>query len=331
MKTSAVTTDPLLPADMADITAWPVSLRITVVVVITGIFILTGYQLLVADNHKTLGRLQQQAETLQQQSQQYRNAPLQPEILKKQQMALQQQLAALQQLLPEPEILPQVQQAVMESAYAAGLIFVSLNWLTAVEYPLYQERSFRLVMRGNYLQFSHFVRSIAQLPYLVSLDDFSVTAEPDKPAEFSVVARTWLYHADKYAVAEDSNTGTFMLTAPVMADVGRDPLKSGLEDSAAHTGASCQAVSLAREKSALEYYPLDRLIFRGYLRRSKHYRALIEDPEKILHQAEVTHYAGVFHGRIIEIAPEFVAVAEMIPDDTGCSYEQIRQLRLVSL
>jgi type IV pilus assembly protein PilP len=87
-------------------------------------------------------------------------------------------------------------------------------------------------------------------------------------------------------------------------------------------GGGINGPDLNRPKEALEAYPLDSLRMVGTLSQGGVQWALIKDKSGTLHHVKVSNYIGQNYGRVTKITEDKVYITEMLPDNTGGSWQE---------
>lgn len=101
--------------------------------------------------------------------------------------------------------------------------------------------------------------------------------------------------------------------------------------------AQLQAISAvkpdeARAKEFLEQYTFDSLAMVGSVDRGGESWALIKDPEGGIHRVQVGNFLGRNHGKIVEMAGNYLAVVEIVSDGTSDGWvERPRTIELSGL
>lgn len=72
-----------------------------------------------------------------------------------------------------------------------------------------------------------------------------------------------------------------------------------------------------RQKEPLEYFPLDGLRMVGTIDAGSKRWALIRTAEPQVYRVQVGNYAGLNHGRIVEIADDEVTLIELVRSGSG--------------
>jgi type IV pilus assembly protein PilP len=98
--------------------------------------------------------------------------------------------------------------------------------------------------------------------------------------------------------------------------------------------AQLQAISAIRPddnraKEFLEQFTFDSLSMVGTLERGEANWTLVKDPEGGVHRVAAGNYLGRHHGKLVEMAPTYVAVVEIVSDGTEDGWvERPRTIKL---
>ena len=107
---------------------------------------------------------------------------------------LEIQLATMLKKLPAGHETPGLLDDITFVATHSGLKIVSITWGDEQEKEFYTELPLDIDVEGRYHEFGRFVSEIANLPRIVSLHDFGITAiEKSKELKLKIVAKTYRY------------------------------------------------------------------------------------------------------------------------------------------
>lgn len=113
------------------------------------------------------------------------------------------------------------------------------------------------------------------------------------------------------------------------SDSQRDPFKPSFTASKVaptKAGESTGGPDMSRERSQLEYFPIDTLRYIGNLRQGKVSWGLIKTPDGEIVRVKLGDYMGQDYGRVTVVNSDKIELLELIPDGIG-GWEQ----RTVSL
>ncbi len=90
------------------------------------------------------------------------------------------------------------------------------------------------------------------------------------------------------------------------------------------------AIDPDRPREPLEQFQRDSLRFVGTLGRGDVRHAMIQDPEQQIHLVTTGNYMGRSSGRVVEISPERIVLAEKVRDRHGDVVERRAEINLQS-
>ena len=106
------------------------------------------------------------------------------------------QLASMLKKLPAGHETPGLLDDITFVATAAGLSIASITWSDEIEKEFYTELPLDINVEGDYHQFGKFVASVADLPRIVSLHDFTISTIKTGGLQLKIVAKTYRYKED---------------------------------------------------------------------------------------------------------------------------------------
>jgi len=106
------------------------------------------------------------------------------------------QLATMLKKLPAGHETPGLLDDITFVATAAGLSIASITWSDEIEKEFYTELPLDINVEGDYHQFGKFVASVADLPRIVSLHDFTISTIKTGGLQLKIVAKTYRYKED---------------------------------------------------------------------------------------------------------------------------------------
>lgn len=72
-----------------------------------------------------------------------------------------------------------------------------------------------------------------------------------------------------------------------------------------------------RPREPLEAFPLDSLKMVGTIGAKNKIEALIQDPQRVIHQVHVGDYMGQNYGHVTRVTPSEVDLVELVPNGSG--------------
>ena len=186
--------------DMNNYGSWPWSVKITCWIFLFFVVCALGYFLAIKSKLDSIDGARNQEQTL---LNEFKEKDSKLRNLQQYQTQLQQMEAnfnqQLQQLPKETEI-PGLVEDINVAGVGSGLKFKNIRLENEVKQEFFVEQPISIQATGDYHSFGNFVSSIAALPRIVTMHDFTVTAAPpsDKKSdiplvEYSLNARTYRY------------------------------------------------------------------------------------------------------------------------------------------
>lgn len=176
---------------------WPVPVKAIVALIIAGLIIGGGYWFFVKDRYAQLERVEQQETELRQQyeSKAYQVANL--EVFKQQMVEMEETFGALVRQLPSDTEVPGLLEDITNTALGSGLSLEEIALQQEQRRDFYVELPINIQVSGSYHELASFVSSVAGLPRIVTLHDFSIQPRDGNAdqLDMQVVARTYRYRA----------------------------------------------------------------------------------------------------------------------------------------
>jgi len=174
---------------------WPAAAKAFVVILVLVIIVGGGYWFFVADEYK---RLDQTASKEQELRQQYESKAFQVanlEAFRAQMVEMEETFGALVRQLPSDTEVPGLLEDITNTATGSGLELEEIKLQSEQQKDFYVELPISLKVKGTYHEFATFVSSVAGLPRIVTLHDFSITPEGKGGNELmmQVLAKTYRY------------------------------------------------------------------------------------------------------------------------------------------
>ena len=232
--------------DMNNYGSWPLSVKITCWLFLFFVVCAIGYFLAIKPKLEAID----QARTVEQNLlNEFKEKDSKLRNLQQYQIQLQQMEAnfnqQLEQLPKETEI-PSLVEDINVTGVSSGLKFKNIKLEPEVKQEFFVEQPISIDATGDYHSFGSFVSSIAALPRIVTLHDFTITGNPsqDKKSDvpvidYSIKAKTYRY------VGADDQTST---SNNATANVGGSST-TGAGNSSAGVSASTKNLSDTKNKT----------------------------------------------------------------------------------
>lgn len=176
---------------------WPMPVKIIVALILFGLVLGGGYWFFVKDQYAQLERVEKQEVELKSQYEQkaYKVANLQ--TFKNQMVEMEETFGALVKQLPSDTEVPGLLEDITNTALGSGLDLQEISLQPEQKKDFYIELPIKIRVTGTYHELASFVSSIAGLPRIVTLHDFTIkpTSSEGDTLNMDVLARTYRYRA----------------------------------------------------------------------------------------------------------------------------------------
>ncbi|WP_165857654.1 type 4a pilus biogenesis protein PilO [Marinobacter sp. JSM 1782161] len=176
---------------------WPMPVKIIVALLLFGLILGGGYWFFIKDQYAQLDRVEKQEVELkgdyEQKAYKVANLP----VFKKQMAEMEETFGALVKQLPSDTEVPGLLEDITNTARGSGLELQEIKLQPEQQRDFYIELPINIQVRGTYHELASFVSSIAGLPRIVTLHDFTIkpTGGEGDLLDMQVQARTYRYRA----------------------------------------------------------------------------------------------------------------------------------------
>ncbi len=176
---------------------WPAPIKAIVVLIVFALILGGGYWFFVKDQYVRLAGVEKTELELREQYEQkaYKVANL--EVFKNQMVEMQETFGALVKQLPSDTEVPGLLEDITNTAVGSGLELREIKLQAEQRRDFYVELPINIQVSGTYHELASFVSSVASLPRIVTLHDFTIkpkSGESDR-LDMQVLARTYRYRA----------------------------------------------------------------------------------------------------------------------------------------
>lgn len=176
---------------------WPAPIKAIVVLIVFGLILGGGYWFFVKDQYVRLAGVEKTELELREQYEQkaYKVANL--EVFKNQMVEMEETFGALVKQLPSDTEVPGLLEDITNTAVGSGLELREISLQAEQRRDFYVELPINIQVSGTYHELASFVSSVASLPRIVTLHDFTIkptSGESDR-LDMQVLARTYRYQA----------------------------------------------------------------------------------------------------------------------------------------
>lgn len=176
---------------------WPMPVKIIVVLILFGLILGGGYWFFIKDQYAQLDRVERQESELRDEyeSKAYQVANL--DRFKDQMEEMEETFGALVKQLPSDTEVPGLLEDITNTAVGAGLALQEIELQSEQQRDFYIELPINIEVSGSYHELASFVSSVAGLPRIVTLHNFTIvpTSEESDRLQMQVEARTYRYRA----------------------------------------------------------------------------------------------------------------------------------------
>lgn len=181
---------------------WPAPVKFIFVVIVFGAVIGGGYWFFVKDLFDSLAKVEREEKELRQQYETKAHKVVHLATYKQQMVEMEETFEAMKRQLPGDTEVPGLLEDITNTALGNGLELQLVALQAEVQRDFYVELPIEIKVSGTYHEIASFVSSVAGLPRIVTLHDFSVKpqtqgkgAEPTGRLDMQVLAKTYRYKA----------------------------------------------------------------------------------------------------------------------------------------
>lgn len=176
---------------------WPAPIKAIVILIVFGLVLGGGYWFVVKDQYGQLERVKKTETDLRKQyeNKAYKVANL--EVFKKQMVEMEETFGALVKQLPSDTEVPGLLEDITNTAVGSGLSLQEVKLQPEQKKDFYVELPINIRVSGTYHELASFVSSVASLPRIVTLHDFTISPKKSDSdvLDMQVQARTYRYRA----------------------------------------------------------------------------------------------------------------------------------------
>ncbi|KMQ73598.1 type IV pilus inner membrane component PilO [Marinobacter subterrani] len=176
---------------------WPAPVKAIVVLIIFGLILGGGYWFFIKDQYAQLERVEKTELELRKtyEEKAYQVANL--EVFKAQMTEMEETFGALVRQLPSETEVPGLLEDITNTALGSGLALQEVALQPEQPKDFYSVLPINIRVSGSYHELASFVSSVASLPRIVTLHDFTIkpTGGEGDQLDMQVVARTYRYRA----------------------------------------------------------------------------------------------------------------------------------------
>lgn len=176
---------------------WPAPIKAIVLLIVFGLVLGGGYWFFVKDQYAQLDQVKKTETDLRKQyeNKAYKVANL--DVFKKQMAEMEETFGSLVKQLPSDTEVPGLLEDITNTAVGSGLSLQEVKLQPEQKKDFYVELPINIRVSGTYHELASFVSSVASLPRIVTLHDFTITPKSGESdvLDMQVQARTYRYRA----------------------------------------------------------------------------------------------------------------------------------------
>lgn len=187
--------------DFNNMGSWPLAIKITACLLISALIVFGFYWFAVKGNYQRFDRIIGQEPALKQryQSKSFQVANL--DAFKAQLSEMEESFGALLSQLPDETEMPGLLDDISTTGTQSGLEIDKITPENDSVKEFYIETPINITVRGSYHEMGSFVSSMAAIPRIVTLHDFTMESvsrsegenESDAPLQMTIQAKTYRY------------------------------------------------------------------------------------------------------------------------------------------
>ena len=175
---------------------WPAPVKAIVLLLIFGLVMGAGYWFFIKDLYAQVERAADTEQELRAEYEEKAHRVANLDRYKVQMAEMEETFGALVRQLPSDTEVPGLLEDITNTALGNGLDMEEFALQDEVEQDFYVELPINIQVRGTYHELGSFVSSVAGLPRIVTLHDFSITrADNNSDLNMEMVAKTYRYRA----------------------------------------------------------------------------------------------------------------------------------------
>ena len=176
---------------------WPAPVKFIVILILVGLIVGGGYWFFIKDQYAQLERVERQEAELRQEYERKAYQVANLEVFKQQMVEMEETFGALVRKLPSDTEVPGLLEDITNTALGSGLSLREIQLQAEQKRDFYIELPINIQVSGSYHELAYFVSSVAGLPRIVTLHDFTIPPRSGNAdqLDMQVVARTYRYRA----------------------------------------------------------------------------------------------------------------------------------------
>lgn len=182
--------------EITDVNTWPNWFKVLFVLICCIAILFATYWFQVKKKQVELEKNVKQEQQLKKEFVEKKALAINLDAYREQKVQAQKMFDLLKEQLPNQNEIPDLLENVTQHGLSRGLKFQRFQPTKEVPTGFYVEKPVNIVVRGGYHELAEFVSDVAEMPRIVSVDDFSISRESDGQLKMSAVTKTYYYNDD---------------------------------------------------------------------------------------------------------------------------------------
>ena len=174
---------------------WPMPVKVIFLALVFALVLGGGYWFFVKDLYVQVERVAETEQELRDEYKEKAHRVANLDRYKAQMVEMEETFGALVRQLPSDTEVPGLLEDITNTALGSGLNMQEFALQDEVERDFYVELPINIQVRGTYHELASFVSSVAGLPRIVTLHDFTISRADGGDLNMQMVARTYRYRA----------------------------------------------------------------------------------------------------------------------------------------
>lgn len=174
---------------------WPMPVKLIFLALVFALVLGGGYWFFIKDLYVQVERVAETEQELRDEYKEKAHRVANLDRYKEQMVEMEETFGALVRQLPSDTEVPGLLEDITNTALGSGLNMQEFALQDEVEKDFYVELPINIRVRGTYHELASFVSSVAGLPRIVTLHDFTISRADGGDLNMQMVARTYRYRA----------------------------------------------------------------------------------------------------------------------------------------
>jgi type IV pilus assembly protein PilO len=181
--------------DFENVGSWPMPIKVVIWIVLLGAVMAGGYYYHIKDLQTELAKVEEKEETLKKDFEKKAFQAANLDAYRQQMVEMEESFGALVSQLPSDTEVPGLLEDITNKGLLNGLDIASIDLQPERAREFYVELPISIAASGSYHDLGAFISGMAGLPRIVTLHDFTITANRDNTnlLDMNIIAKTYRY------------------------------------------------------------------------------------------------------------------------------------------